>query len=179
MLGDIAQVGVRYDSDSLDALVMISNKAKLVDHCPESLPSRKRRSFDDEASQTTGCLDVRVDRLREFLKVSFSSPDFGCTWRMECSVSRSYSIMYRSFYDRCGPTTGLTDGVDAHPSGREPSSSPSDSPCPPGGRDRSPQVRSRWSRGGSRLNRLEFPPCQSRRQAMDSAPRSPTTSGER
>src|SRR6476469_2878125 len=76
MLGDIAQVGVRYDSDSLDALVMISNKAKLVDHCPESLPSRKRRSFDDEASQTTGCLDVRVDRLREFLKVVLLEPRF-------------------------------------------------------------------------------------------------------
>src|SRR5271166_2727659 len=69
MLCDISQVGVRYDSDSLYALVMISNKAKLVDHCPKTLPSRKRRSFDDEASQTTGCLDVRVDRLREFLKV--------------------------------------------------------------------------------------------------------------
>jgi len=43
MLGDISQVGVRYDSDSLYALVTISNEAKLVDHCPKTPPSRERR----------------------------------------------------------------------------------------------------------------------------------------
>src|SRR5271166_6927814 len=32
-----------------------------------------------------------------FTKSSCSSEDFGCTCRMECSLSRSYSIMYRSF----------------------------------------------------------------------------------
>ena len=32
-----------------------------------------------------------------FTKSSFSIADFGCTCRMECSVSRLYSIMYRSF----------------------------------------------------------------------------------
>ena len=97
MLCDVSQVGVRYDSDSLYALVMISNKAKLVDHCPKTLPSRERRGFDDETGKTAGCLDVRVDRLREFHKVvAFSIADFGCTCRMECSVSRLYSIMCRS-----------------------------------------------------------------------------------
>ena len=69
MFCDISQGGVRYDSDSLYALVMISNKAKLVDHCPKTLPSGKRRGFDDETGKTAGCLDVRVDRVREFHKV--------------------------------------------------------------------------------------------------------------
>ena len=97
MLCDISQVGVRYDSDSLYALVMISNEAKLVDHCPKTPPSREPGSFDDEARKTAGCLDMWVDRLREFTKSSFSIADFGCTCRMECSVSRLYSIMSRSF----------------------------------------------------------------------------------
>src|SRR4029077_16702871 len=69
MLCDVSQVGVRYDGDSLDALVMIANKAKLVDHGPKTLPSGERRSVDDETSQTTGGLDVRVDRLREIHEV--------------------------------------------------------------------------------------------------------------
>src|SRR6476660_7419622 len=69
MLGDISDVGVRYDSDSLYALVMISNEAKLVDHCSKTPPSREPGSLDDEARKTAGCLDVRVDRLREFHKV--------------------------------------------------------------------------------------------------------------
>ena len=70
MLCDISQVGVRYDSDSLYALVMISNEAQVVDHCPKTLPSRERRGFEDETGKTAGCLDVRVDRLREFTKSS-------------------------------------------------------------------------------------------------------------
>src|SRR5262245_25478162 len=69
MLCDISHVGVRDDSDSLYALVMISNKAKLVDHRPKTLPSRQPRSFDDEARKTAGCLDVWVDGLREVHKV--------------------------------------------------------------------------------------------------------------
>src|SRR6476620_4279732 len=69
MLCDISHVGVRYDSDSLDALVMIANEAKLVDHCPKTPPSRQPSSFDDHARKTAGCLDVRVDRLREFHEV--------------------------------------------------------------------------------------------------------------
>src|SRR6476619_5902175 len=69
MLCNVSHVGVRYDSDSLYALVMISNEAKLVDHCPKTPPSREPRSFDDEARKAAGCLDVRVDRLREFHKV--------------------------------------------------------------------------------------------------------------
>ncbi len=66
MLCYISQVGVRYDSDSLYALVMISDKAKLVGHCPKTFPSGKPRGFDDEANKTTGGLDVRVDRTRFF-----------------------------------------------------------------------------------------------------------------
>src|SRR5271166_5668052 len=50
MLCDISQGGVRYDSDSLYALVMISNKAKLVDHCPKTLPSRERQGFGSPGS---------------------------------------------------------------------------------------------------------------------------------
>jgi hypothetical protein len=48
---------------------MIANEAKLVDHCPKTPPSRERRGFDDETGKTAGCLDVRVDRLRDFDKV--------------------------------------------------------------------------------------------------------------
>jgi hypothetical protein len=48
---------------------MISNKAKLIDHCPKTLPSMEGRGFDDETGKTAGCLDVRVDRVREFHKV--------------------------------------------------------------------------------------------------------------
>src|SRR6476659_5095862 len=92
MLCNITHVGVRYDPDSLYAFVMVSNESKLVDHCPKTLPSGKRRDFDDETGKTAGCLNVRVDRLREFHKSSFSIADFGCTCRMECSVSRLYSI---------------------------------------------------------------------------------------
>ena len=59
MLCDISQVGVRYDCDSLYPLVMISNEAQVVDHCPKTLPSRERRGFEDEVSKTTGCLRKR------------------------------------------------------------------------------------------------------------------------
>src|SRR5262245_14099697 len=69
MLCDISHVGVRYDSDSLYAVVMISNEAKLVDHCPNTPPSLEPWGFDDEARKTAGCLDVGVDRLRKFHKV--------------------------------------------------------------------------------------------------------------
>ncbi len=77
MLCDISQVGVRYDADSLYALVMISDKAKLVDHCPKTLPSRERRGFDDETGKTAGCLDVRVHRLRELTNVRSSQVFIG------------------------------------------------------------------------------------------------------
>ncbi len=117
MLCDISQVGVRYDCDSLDALVMISNEAKVVDHCPKTLPSGKRRGFEDEASKTAGCLDVRVDRLREFTKSSFSIADFGCTCRMECSVSRLYSITTPTSAAVAGPATG---GVPTRPGQHDP-----------------------------------------------------------
>src|SRR6478736_3155857 len=100
MFCDISHVGVRYDSDSLYALVMISNKAKLVDERPKTPPSRQPRSFDDEARKTAGCLDVRVDGLREVHKVVLLDRRFWLHVQMECSVSRSYSIIYRSLYDR-------------------------------------------------------------------------------
>ena len=42
---------------------MISNEAKLVDHCPKTPPSRERRGFDDETwvhSTSTGRVDFRA-----------------------------------------------------------------------------------------------------------------------
>src|SRR6476620_5533779 len=114
MLCDISQVGVRDDSDSLDALVMISNKAKLVDHGPKTLPSRKRRGFDDEASQTTGGLDVRVDRLREFQEVILLDRRF---WLHVQDGMLGIEVVFDHvslLYDRCGPRVELTDGVDAN-----------------------------------------------------------------
>src|SRR4029077_1436103 len=103
MLGDISQVGVRYDCDSLDPLVMSSNEAKLIDHCAKTLPSRKRRSFDDEASQTTGCLDVRVDRLREFHKVVLLGRR---SWWHEQDGMLGIEFVFDHvslLYNRCGP----------------------------------------------------------------------------
>ena len=50
-------------------------------------------------------------------------------------------------------------------SGCEPSPSPSDSPSPRGSRDRSLQVRSRWSRCRSRLSRVESPEWPSKTES--------------
>src|SRR6478672_7430273 len=114
MLCDISQVGVRYDADFLDALVMISNEAKLVDHCPKTLPSRERRGFDDEAGKTAGCLDVRVDRLRQFHKVVLLDRRL---WLHEQDGMLGIEVVFDHvslLYDRCGPRAELTDGVDAH-----------------------------------------------------------------
>jgi hypothetical protein len=56
-------------SPSLYALVMISNKAKVVDHYPRLSHPGNAGAFDNEAGKTAGCLDVRIDRVREFYKV--------------------------------------------------------------------------------------------------------------
>src|SRR6185503_1618249 len=130
MLCDVSQVGVRYDGDSLDALVMIANKAKLVDHGPKTLPSGERRSVDDEASQTAGGLDVRVDRLREIHKVVLLERRF---WLHVQDGMLGIEVVFDHvslLYDRCGPRAGLTDGVDAHRPVAE--LLPSDSPYPLG-----------------------------------------------
>src|SRR5215475_8478670 len=74
MLCDISHVGVRYDSDSLYTLVMISNKAKLVDHRPKTLPSRKRWSVDDDTGEIAGRFDLRVHGFREFGEVVLVEP---------------------------------------------------------------------------------------------------------
>src|SRR6478752_5006740 len=111
MLCDISHVGVRDDSDSLYALVMIANEAKLVDHCPEALPSREPRSFDDEARKAAGCLDVRVDRLREFHKVVLLDRRF---WLHVRDGMLGIEVVFDHvslLYDRCGPRAELTDGV--------------------------------------------------------------------
>src|SRR6478735_4353964 len=132
MLCNISHVGVRYDSDSLYALVMISNEAKLVDHCPKTPPSREPRGFDDEASKAAGCLDVRVDRLRQFHKVVVLDRGF---WLHVQDGMLSVEVVFDHgslLYDRCGPRAELTDGVDAHLTGCEPSPCPSDSPYPRG-----------------------------------------------
>jgi hypothetical protein len=75
---------------------MISNEAKLVDHRPKTVPPGEPPGFDDEASQTAGRLDVRVDRLGKIDEVVAPDGRFGRTCRMECSASRSYSIIYRT-----------------------------------------------------------------------------------
>src|SRR6476660_7158384 len=90
MLGDISQGGVRYDSHSLYSLVMISNKAKLIDHCPKTLPSMEGRGFDDETGRPPVASMCGSTAFASFTKSSCSIADFGCTCRMECSVSRLY-----------------------------------------------------------------------------------------
>jgi hypothetical protein len=103
MLCDISEVGVRYDSDSLDALVMISNESKLVDHCPKTLSSGERRGFDDETGKTAACLDVRVDRLREFHKVVLLDRRF---WLHVQDGMLGIEVVFDRvslLYDRCGP----------------------------------------------------------------------------
>src|SRR6476619_1899566 len=111
MFCDISQGGVRYDSDSLYALVMISDKAKLVDHCPKTLPSGERRGFDDETGKTAGCLDVRVDRLRRFHEVVLLDGRF---WLHVQDGVLGIEVVFDHvslLYDRCGPRAELTDGV--------------------------------------------------------------------
>src|SRR6476619_2181526 len=90
---------------------MISNEAKLVDHCPKTPPSREPRSVDDEAERPPVASMCGSTAFASFTKSSFSIADFGCTCGMECSVSRLYSIMYRSFTIVAGPRAELTDGV--------------------------------------------------------------------
>ena len=43
--------------------------SQYIHHCPKTPPSGERRGFDDETGKTAGCVDVRVDLLREFHKV--------------------------------------------------------------------------------------------------------------
>src|SRR6476660_6086978 len=108
MLCDISHVRVRHDSDSLYALVMISDKAKLVDHCPKTLPSGKRRGFDDETGKTAGCLDVRVDRLREFQEVVLLDRRF---WLHVQDGVLGIEVVFDHISlrcDRCGPRVELT-----------------------------------------------------------------------
>src|SRR5271166_423902 len=157
MLCDISQGGVRYDSDSLYALVMISNKAKLVDHCSKTLPSRERRGFDDETGQTTGCLDVRVDRLREFHKVVLLDRRL---WLHVQDGMLGIEVVFDHvslLYDRCGPRPALADGVGAHVPAANPYRLHPTASTPRGSRDRSPHVRSHSSCCGCRLSGLGNP----------------------
>src|SRR6478752_4737661 len=114
MLRDISQVGVRDNSDSLDALVMISNEAKLVDHGPKILPSGEPRSVDDEASKTAGRLNVRVDRLRDFHKVVRLDRRF---WLYEQDGMLGIEVVFDHVSlltivdNRCGSRGELADGV--------------------------------------------------------------------
>src|SRR4029079_11380166 len=127
MLCDISHVGVRYDSDSLDALVMIANEAKLVDHCPKTPPSRQPSSFDDQARKTAGCLDVRVDRLREFDEVVLLDRRF---WMHVQDGMLGIEVVFDHLsllYDRCGARADLTYGADAHRPVSDLVPSPSDS----------------------------------------------------
>src|SRR6476661_1090025 len=102
MLCNVSHVGVRYDSDSLYALVMISNEAKLVDHCPKTPPSREPRSFDDEARKAAGCLDVRVDRLRELHKVVVLDRGFWLHVQDGMLGIEAVFDHVSLLYDRCG-----------------------------------------------------------------------------
>src|SRR6185312_1615500 len=110
MLCDISHVGVRSDSDSLDALVMIANEAKLVDHCPKTPPSRQPSSFDDQARKTAGRLDVRVDRLREFDEVVLLDRRF---WLHMQDGMLGIQVVFDHLsllYNRCGSRDELADG---------------------------------------------------------------------
>src|SRR6476619_2181525 len=114
MLCNVSHVGVRYDSDSLYALVMISNEAKLVDHCPKAPPSREPRSFDDEARKAAGCLDVRVDRLRELHKVVVLDRGF---WLHVRDGMLGIEVVFDHvslLYDRCGSKGRTHRRCDAH-----------------------------------------------------------------
>src|SRR5271166_7044882 len=96
---------------------MISHKAKVSDHRPKTLPSRERRGFDDEASKTAGCLDVRVHRLREFHKVVLLER------RLWLHVQDGMLFIEVVFdhvsllQDCCGPRAELAEGVDAQGDG--------------------------------------------------------------
>src|SRR6478752_4234392 len=90
---------------------MISNEAKLVDHCPKTPPSREPRSVDDEAERPPVASMCGSTAFASFTKSSFSIADFGCTCGMECSVSRLYSTMYRAPLRSLRSKGELTDGV--------------------------------------------------------------------
>jgi len=96
MFCDISQSGVRYESDSLYALVMIANEAKVGDHRPQTLPSGERRGVNDEAGKTAGCLDVWIDRLRELHKVVLLERRF---WSHDQDGVRGVEVVF----DHVGP----------------------------------------------------------------------------
>ena len=77
------------DGDLLYVLLMVSNKAKVADHRTKTVPPWKRWRIDDDAGQIAGCLDLWIDRFREFDEVVVSNRDRGRTTTMECTVSRS------------------------------------------------------------------------------------------
>jgi len=62
-------------------------------------------------------------------------------------------------YDRRGPRPALADGVDAHLAAAKLYRLHPTPPSPQGSRDRSPGVRSRWSRCGLRHQRLRRLPA--------------------
>ena len=97
MLCNIAQSGIGYKRNLFDVPVMVSGEAEVCHHCSKIFPSGEGRGINDEAVQSTGFLNVWVDRIRELHEVVFSSAAFGCTYKMECTVSRVCSIMNYSF----------------------------------------------------------------------------------
>lgn len=71
MLGDISQRRVCYDGDLLYVPLVISNKLEVADHRAKTLPARERWRIDDDACEIAGCLDLWIDRFREFDEVVF------------------------------------------------------------------------------------------------------------
>jgi hypothetical protein len=70
MLGNIADVRVGDKCDSLDALLMVPDETKVGDHRPETIPARECRGVDDEAGKIASCIDLGINRLRQFSEIS-------------------------------------------------------------------------------------------------------------
>ena len=75
--------------------------------------TRGAGSVNYQAGKTASCLDVRVDRLREFDKVVLLDRRF---WLHVQDGMLGIEVVFDHLsllYDRCGPRAELADGTDA------------------------------------------------------------------
>ena len=71
MFGNVAEMRVRDDSDLLDVLMVVPDKAQVGHQGAETGPAGKRRGFDDEPLEVTVLLDLRVDSFGEVREIAF------------------------------------------------------------------------------------------------------------
>src|SRR5262245_26096324 len=102
-LGEIGQRGVNHQAHPSDAPVMVADEAEVVDHGPEAVPTGKSWRLDDEAGQTAGRADLRIDRPGQDYKITCRECGLGPYVQDGRAASSLYSIIVSSAPNRQAP----------------------------------------------------------------------------